>query len=411
MHVMAAAICAAIILSAALGVYLRARQIWAVAAHRDETPADFAREVSLEEHRRAADYTIARMRFGAVETVYDAVVSLAWLLVGLAPLYALIAKATEPGLTRATAFVVCVGAIGRLLDLPFALAQAFWLEERFGFNRLTPSLFALDEAKSLLLELAIGVPALYALFALLAAFPDTWWLFGWAGFVALALAMTVLYPTLIAPLFNRFTPLAEGALRRRMEALLKKCGFEAKGLFVMDASRRSRHGNAYFSGFGRVKRIVLFDTLLEKHRVDEIESILAHELGHFKYGHVRRMLLEGAGVAFLGFAVLGWAFAAGDFAGWFGLPGDPGVVLILLLVAKDPVLHLLSPLFSWRSRRAEFEADDFARKMVGKEPMISALTRLTRDNLATLTPDVLYANFYYSHPPVPVRVARLRAAE
>ncbi|MEK4034690.1 M48 family metallopeptidase [Methylocystis sp. IM2] len=183
-----------------------------------------------------------------------------------------------------------------------------------------------------------------------------------------------------------------------------------QGLYVMDASKRSAHGNAYFTGFGKAKRIVFFDTLLEKHTLDEIESILAHELGHFKFGHVRQMILQAAIIAFIGFAALYWAFGSETFAGWFGLPHDPGVVLIALLFAKEPVSHLLHPLLAARSRKNEFEADDFARRIVGKEPMISALTRLTRDNLATLTPDPLYAKFYFSHPPVPMRVAQLRGA-
>jgi STE24 endopeptidase len=195
-----------------------------------------------------------------------------------------------------------------------------------------------------------------------------------------------------------------------MESLLAKCGFESKGLFVMDASRRSAHGNAYFTGFGKAKRIVFFDTLLEKHSIEEIESILAHELGHFKFGHVRQMILQAALFFFIGFAVLYWAFGDPAFASWFGLPFDPGVVLVALLLAREPVSHLLHPLLAWRSRKNEFEADDFARRIVGREPMIAALTRLTRDNLATLTPDPLYATFYFSHPPVPVRVAQLRAA-
>jgi len=410
MNVMATAICAAIALSAFMGVYLRLRQVTAVAAHRGAVPQDFVRDVSLDEHRRAADYTIARTRFAMAETLYDAVVSLLWLLFLLAPLYAVVARFTEPGLTRSVALVVCFMAATHLLESPFALANAFWLEERFGFNRLTLPMFLLDDAKSLALQFVIGAPALYALFLLLRAYPDTWWIFGYVGFITLMLLMTVIYPTLIAPLFNKFTPLGEGSLKSRMERLLAKCGFEAKGLYVMDASRRSAHGNAYFSGFGRAKRIVFYDTLIDKHSVDEIESILAHELGHFKFGHVRQTLLQAAVVAFVGFSLLHWAFSAGAFAGWFGLADDPGVVLLLLLVAKEPALHLLSPLLAWRSRRAEFEADDFAREMVGKEAMISALTRLTRDNLATLTPDRLYAAFYYSHPPVPVRIAHLRAA-
>jgi len=405
-----ALVCLAILLSCGLGVYLRMRQIDAVARHREAVPADFAGQVTLDDHRRAADYTIARTRFGIVETVCDALLSVVWLAFWLAPLYALVAGFTEPGLTRSVVFVCAFTLIGHVLALPFSFFNAFRLEEKFGFNRLTPKTFALDEVKSLGLTAAIAIPALYAMFALLRALPDSWWLFAWVAFMALTLAMTVIYPTVIAPMFNTFTPMADGDAKSRMEALLAKCGFESKGLYVMDASTRSSHGNAYFSGFGKAKRIVFFDTLLEKHSLDEIESILAHELGHFKYGHVRQMILQAAIVAFLGFAVLYWAFSTGDFTDWFGLPNDPGVVLVALMLAQEPAAHLLKPLLSWRSRKAEFEADDFARQIVGKEPMISALTRLTRDNLASLTPDPLYARFYFSHPPVPVRVAQLRSA-
>jgi STE24 endopeptidase len=402
-------ICLAIAASAGLGVYLRLRQMTMVKANRDQVPPDFAREVTLNDHRRAAEYTMAKTEFSIVETVFDAAISILWLALGLAPLYAAIAAFVEPGLVRSVLFVLVFGAIASLIDMPFAAARAFWLEERFGFNRLTPAKFLFDQAKSGALELAISTPLLFGMFWLLRAAPDTWWLFAYVAFIAIAIAMTVIYPTVIAPLFNKFTPLEEGDMKRRMEALLARCGFESKGLYVMDASTRSTHGNAYFSGFGKAKRIVFFDTLLAKHSPDEIESILAHELGHFKFGHVRQMLLQGAAIAFVGFAVLWWAFGSDIFAGWFGLPNDPGVVLIALLLARDPISHVLSPLLAWRSRRAEFEADAFARDLVGKEPMISALTRLTRDNLATLTPDPLYATFYFSHPPVPVRVAQLRA--
>lgn len=410
MTITGALVCLAILMSCGLGVYLRMRQIDAVARHSEAVPADFAGQVTLDDHRRAADYTIARTRFGIAETVSDALLSVAWLAFWLAPLYALVAGLIEPGLTRSVVFVCAFALIGHVLELPFSFFNAFRLEEKFGFNRLTPKTFALDEIKSLGLTAAIAVPALYAMFALLRALPDSWWLFAWVAFMALTLAMTVIYPTVIAPMFNTFTPMAEGDAKSRMEALLKKCGFESKGLYVMDASTRSSHGNAYFSGFGKAKRIVFFDTLLEKHSLDEIESILAHELGHFKHGHVRQMILQSAIVAFLGFAVLYWAFSTGDFTNWFGLPNDPGVVLVALILAQEPVAHLLKPLLSWRSRKAEFEADDFARQIVGNEPMISALTRLTRDNLASLTPDPLYARFYFSHPPVPVRVAQLRSA-
>lgn len=410
MSAMGVLICVAIALSAALGVYLRKRQIDNVAANRDAVPADFVREVTLDEHRRAADYTIARTRFGMAETVYDAVISILWLAAWMAPLYALVSQFVAPGLTRSVAFVLAASIAGHLLELPFSLVNAFWLEERFGFNRLTLKTFFLDEIKSGAIGLAIGAPLLFGMFWLLGALPDTWWLFAYVAFMVFTIAMTVIYPAFIAPLFNEFTPMEEGSTKARMEALLRKCGFESKGLYVMDASKRSAHGNAYFTGFGKAKRIVFFDTLLEKHTLEEIESILAHELGHFKYGHVRQMILQAAVIAFIGFAVLHWAFGDPTFAGWFGLPKDPGVVLIALLIAKEPVSHLLHPLLAYRSRKNEFEADDFARQMVGKEPMISALTRLTRDNLATLTPDPLYAKFYFSHPPAPVRVAQLRAA-
>jgi STE24 endopeptidase len=403
-------ICVAIALSAALGLYLRQRQIDTVAANRDVVPADFAREVSLDEHRRAADYTIARTHFAMAETVYDAVVSILWLAAWMGPVYLFVSRYVEPGLTRSVVYVLAVAGLSHLLDTPFSLANAFWLEERFGFNRLTLKTYFLDEAKGAAIGLAIGTPLLYGMFWLLGALPDAWWLFAYVAFMAITIAMTVIYPTLIAPLFNTFTPMEEGTARARMEALLAKCGFESRGLYVMDASKRSAHGNAYFTGFGKAKRIVFFDTLLEKHSLDEIESILAHELGHFKFGHVRQMILQSALIAFVGFAALYWAFGSETFTGWFGLPHDPGVVLVALLFAREPVSHLLHPLLAGRSRKNEFEADDFARRIVGKEPMISALTRLTRDNLATLTPDPLYAKFYFSHPPVPVRVAQLRAA-
>ncbi|QGM99247.1 M48 family metallopeptidase [Methylocystis parvus] len=411
MSLMGYLICGAIALSAGLGVYLRMRQTENVTVNRDAVPADFAKAVTLDEHRRAADYTIARSRFGMGETLYDALLSIIWLAAWMGPLYALVSQAVAPGLTRSVVFVLVAGFVSHLFELPFSLANAFILEERFGFNRLTPKTFLLDELKSVALGFGIAAPLLYGMFWLLGAFPESWWLFAYVAFMGLTIAMTLVYPTFIAPLFNKFTPLEEGSTKARMEALLAKCGFESKGLYVMDASKRSAHGNAYFTGFGKAKRIVFFDTLLEKHSLDEIESILAHELGHFKYGHVRQMLVQAALIAFVGFAALHWAFGSETFASWFGLPNDPGVVFVALLIAKEPISHLLHPLLAYRSRKNEFEADDFARRIVGKEPMISALTRLTRDNLSTLTPDPLYAKFYFSHPPVPVRVAQLRGAE
>lgn len=401
---------AAIILSGVLDIYLERRQAHAVAAHRDRVPAAFVDDVSLDEHRRAADYTLARTQLATVQTGFDTLLTLIWLVLLLGPVYRLVAGIVPPGLSRSVAIVVAVGAISYFLHLPFTLIRTFRLEARFGFNRTTPVLFLLDQVKAIALQLVLAVPLLYGFFALERALPGLWWIFAWAGLMVVMIAMIVIYPAFIAPLFNKFTPMAEGPMRANIEALLKKCGFESRGLFVMDASKRSAHGNAYFSGFGKAKRIVFFDTLLEKHSPAEILSILAHELGHYKFGHIFQRIFESAILALLGFAVLHWAFATDALAQAFGLPNDPGLVLIIVLFAFGPVSHLISPVTNFLSRRAEFQADDFAKSMMGPEPMISALTKLSRDNLATLTPDWLYTLFNYSHPPVPERIAHLKSA-
>ncbi|MEJ0092647.1 MAG: M48 family metallopeptidase [Methylocella sp.] len=409
MSLIATAIIAAIILSGALDLYLKRRQAAFVAENRSSVPADFRDAVTLDEHQRAADYTLANTRLSAIHTVLETVMAVLWLSILLSPIYAFAAQIIPPGISRSVAIVVAVGAISSALTLPFAIVRTFWLEEKFGFNRSTPLTFALDLLKDLALQLVFTVPLLYGLFWLLAVLPNLLWLFGWAASMAIMVALIVIYPSWIAPLFNKFTPMPDGPMKARIEALLAKCGFESKGLFVMDASKRSSHGNAYFSGFGRAKRIVFFDTLLEKHTPDEILSILAHELGHYKLGHIGQRIAQSALFAFVVFAILGWAFSAGALARQFGLPNDPGLVLMIVLTAMGPLLHLLAPATNCLSRRAEFQADDFARTMVGKDAMISALTRLSRDNLSTLTPDRLYALFYYSHPPVPVRVDALKA--
>ena len=410
MNSLAVLICGAILLSAGFGVYLRLRQIAFVRDHREETPPDFRGSVSADEHQRAADYTVANAKMSIAETLYGAAIALAWLLLWLAPLYAAIASATAPGLWRSVAIVLAFAALASLLDLPFSLARTFWLDARFGLNKQKLGGFFLDWIKSSALEFALGAPMLLGMFALLAAFPDRWWLFAYAGFMVFVLAMTMVYPNFIAPLFNTFTPMPQDALRQRLEALLNRCDFSAQNLYVMDASKRSTRGNAYFAGFGKTRRIVLFDTLIEKHSPDEIELILAHELGHFKFGHIKQSMALMAAVALAAFAVLYWALGPTGLAPSFGFPVEPAIGFVIMLLAREPVMHVLTPVFSWRSRKAEFEADDFAKAMVGEGPMVSALTRLTRDNLSTLTPDRLYAMFYYSHPPVPERIAHLRDA-
>ncbi|ATQ68062.1 MULTISPECIES: M48 family metallopeptidase [Methylosinus] len=406
MDVVAALVYLAILLSAALGVYLQRRQARAALAHRDAPPVEFAASVTLEQHRRSADYTIARMRLSICETLLEAGLAIAWLALLLGPLYALLSRVIAPGLTLSVAVVVAAAFVDHVLHLPLSLAETFGLETRFGFNRATPTTMLLDELKGAALWLLFAVPLLYGLLLALRLSPDYWWIVGFAGALVFLVAMTIVYPSVIAPLFNRFTPLADEELKARMEALLERCGFQSGGLFVMDASTRSTHGNAYFSGLGKAKRIVFFDTLLRKHTPDEIVAILAHELGHFKFGHVRQRLGLAAGVLFIGFLALHLSFSRG-LASAFGLPDDPGVVLVVVMTAGAPILHLLSPLTNYLSRRAEFEADDYARAICGREPMVSALTKLSRDNLATLTPDRLYALFYYSHPPAPLRIAAL----
>ena len=410
MNLVALVIFAAIVLSGALDIYLERRQARAVLANRERVPAAFVDQVSLDEHRRAADYTLARTRLAVAQTGFDTCLAVLWLILLLGPVYRLVAGIVPPGLSRSVAIVVAVGAISYLFHLPFALVRTFRLEARFGFNRTTPALFLLDQVKAIALQLVLAIPLLYGFFALERALPELWWIFAWAGLMLVMVAMIVIYPAFIAPMFNKFTPMAEGPMKANIEALLKKCGFESKGLFVMDASKRSAHGNAYFSGFGKAKRIVFFDTLLEKHSPTEILSILAHELGHYKFGHVFQRILEAAILALLAFAVLHWAFATNALAHAFGLADDPGLVLMIVLLAFGPVSHVISPLTNFLSRRAEFQADDFAKSMTGPEPMISALTKLSRDNLATLTPDWLYTLFNYSHPPVPERIAHLKGA-
>jgi STE24 endopeptidase len=406
---LAACVVAAIILSGLLSIYLDRRQAAAVRAHRGAVPHAFAASVSLEEHQRAADYTEARARFAIAETIYETALAVLWLAVLLRPVFAVVAAHSPAGLTRSVATVVLVAAISYGLSLPFSIYKTFALEARFGFNRTTPAIFALDQLKAAVLQLALGVPLLYGLFALLRALPNLWWIFAWAGLMTIMLAMIVIYPTFIAPLFNKFTPMAEGPMRASIEALLAKCGFESRGLFVMDASKRSAHGNAYFTGFGKAKRIVFFDTLLDKHTGEEILSVLAHELGHFKFGHVLQRIGESALFALAGFAILHWAFAAGTLPAAFQLSNDPALVLMIVLTAMGPFTSLFAPVTNFLSRRAEFQADSFAKSMVGAAPMISALTKLSRDNLATLTPDRLYILFNYSHPPVPERIAHLEA--
>ena len=393
----------------AFDLLLRRRQAAHVRRHSGTVPPAFASAVTLAEHRRAADYEQARLRLGAAASVFGLVFAIGWAAFGYDAVYGWVAGHLAPGIPRGVAFLVAAAAISSLLGLPFALLRTFGIEQRFGFNRTTPRAYALDRLKGGALSLVIGVPLLSGLLWLMRQ-PGPWWLWAWAGLMVLMLAMMDLYPRVIAPLFNRFTPL-DGPLRDRIEGLLHRCGFQAGGLFVMDASRRSAHGNAYFSGLGRSKRIVLFDTLIANNSEAELEAVLAHELGHFKLNHILVGLLQTAVLTLAGLFAVGWLLKQPWLLPSFGITHRDNalalVVGMLVVQMAGPVLGIAA---NWISRRHEYQADDFARRLVGAEPMASALLRLSRDNASTLTTDPLYALVNFSHPPVPLRIARLQGA-
>ncbi len=395
----------------ALSLVLSARQIAHVRRHRETVPADFAASVSLEDHRKAADYTVAREKLAMAGHVVEAATALAWALGGIGLLHGTLRSVLPPSLGLGVAFFLATTAVQAGLGLPFDLYRAFVIEQRFGFNRTTPRIFAADRLKGWIIGAAVTAPLLAAALWAMGRFAGLWWLWVWIGVVALMLAAPAIYVRVVAPRFNRFTPLGDTALRARIEALLERSGFRLSGLFTMDASRRTAHGNAYFIGFGRTKRIVLFDTLLSRSTPEEVEAVVAHELGHFRHRHILFGLLRGALIALAGLAAFGWLCRQPWLLPSFGLAGgDDAVrlfVCLLLASAAGPLLSLPS---NWLSRRNEFQADDYARRAVSADPLVRALTGLARDNASTLTPDPLYALANYSHPPVPIRVRHLRAA-
>ena len=400
----------AVLAGVAVELWLSQRQVTTVARHRGTVPAPFAASISPDEHAKAADYTIAKARFGRIALVWDAILTLALTIGGgLAGLDALWRRTdlAEPWLGLAV--IASVALLLQLAGLPLSLWRTFGLEARFGFNRTTPMLYLSDLAKSLALAVVLGGPLLLATLLLMERAGRWWWLAAWGLWLAVMLLMTWAWPAFIAPLFNRFSPLEDQTLRQRIEALLARCGFTSKGVFVVDSSRRSSHGNAYFTGIGHNKRIVFFDTLLETLGHGEVEGVLAHELGHFRLRHVRKRLLVSVAAAFAGLAVLGWLATQGGFYRALGVPRPSAQAALLLFVLVVPAFtFFLTPLGSLWSRRHEFEADAFASHNASAADLASALVKLHRDNASTLTPDPLYAAFYYSHPPPLVRIARLQ---
>lgn len=409
---MSALFVAVLLASLGLKLWLYARQARYVAAHRGTVPAAFSDAISLSAHQRAADYNCARLQLAAIEaTVGAGLVYALTLGGGLQALYDFSARWLEAGsVAQGCAFLASVMLVGALVDLPFSIWRSFRIEARFGFNRMSPALFVADLAREALVAVLIGLPALAAVLWLMMAMGEHWWLWVWLFWLGFNLLMLMIWPTLIAPLFNRFTPLQDETLRARVEALLARCGFRSKGLFVMDGSRRSAHGNAYFTGFGAAKRIVFYDTLLDKLSADEVEAVLAHELGHFHHRHIlQRLLLMALGS--LGFlALLGQLMQSPQFFATFGLSATGAAPALALFMLVLPVLLFpLTPLMSGWSRRHEYQADAYAARHARASDLINALVKLYRDNAATLTPDPLYSRFHDSHPPAALRIARLQA--
>lgn len=409
----------AVLLWLAVRLWLSTRQIRHVAQHRDRVPPAFAGTVSLAAHQRAADYTIAKARLGVLAMAWGAAVLLGWtLLGGLDLLNATLRDALQPrwgSMAYQLALLASFTLIASLLELPFEVYHTFRLEQRFGFNRMTPRLFVVDQLKGLLVSALIGLPLAALILWIMAALGATWWLWAWVAWVGFNLVLLVLYPTVIAPLFNKFEPLPDEALKQRVQALMQRCGFAAKGLFVMDGSRRSAHANAYFTGLGAAKRVVFFDTLLARLSPGEVEAVLAHELGHFSRRHVLKRMVAIFAASLAGLALLGWlAGQSGFYAGLGVSPNlaapNHALALLLFSLALPPFMFFVSPLAAHLSRRHEFEADAYACAQADGRDLANALLKLHEDNAGTLTPDPLYVRFYYSHPPASERLAALGRA-
>lgn len=401
----------ALAISFGVEYWLSRRQVAHVLAHRADVPDAFRETISLEAHQKAADYTVDKSRLGNVGRALGTVILLVVTLGGgidavqsLWSGFGLSALATGIGVILTTLVLI------QLAELPVGIYQTFVIEERYGFNRNTPRQFAKDLGLQLLLSLVIGTPLLAAILWVMDSVGSAWWLLAWILLMGFSVLMSWAFPTFIAPLFNKFSPLPDEALRQRIEALLDRCGFHSKGIFVMDGSRRSGHGNAYFTGLGDSKRIVFFDTLVNSLEHDELEAVLAHELGHFKRKHVLKMLSASAAISLVGFALLGWLIGQDWFYSGLGVSAQSNATALLLFMLVAPAFTLfLHPLMAHFQRRYEFEADDFAALHTQPAHLISALVKLYRENASTLTPDPLYSAFHYSHPPAAVRIAHLSA--
>ena len=409
---------AALLATMVVRLWLSARQIAHVRAHREAAPPAFADRVGGAAHRKAADYTVAKQRLGMIETIVDALVLVAITLGGgLAWLFSATETLALPALLRDLLLLAGVALVGGAVALPFSWWRTFRIEERFGFNRTTLRVWITDLVKGLAVGTVLGAPLALLVLWLMKSAGAAWWIYAWLAWMAFQLLILVLYPTVIAPLFNKFSPLPAGDARERIERLLARCGFRASGLFVMDGSKRSGHGNAYFTGFGRAKRVVFFDTLLARLAPEEIEAVLAHELGHFRLRHVVKRVVWSAALSLVFLGLLAWLAGAPWFYAGLGIPdadvaaamARPGVALALFMLALPVFTFALSPVSAAYSRRHEFEADAFAAEHASAAALVAALIKLYEDNAATLTPDPIHSAFYDSHPPAAIRVARLKS--
>jgi STE24 endopeptidase len=399
--------------------WLASRQIRHVARHRDAVPAAFADSITLAAHQKAAGYTIAKARFGLLEMALGTAVLLGWtLLGGLHALNQALLSWLGGGMVQQLALLAGFALIGALIDLPGTLYQTFVIEERFGFNKTPFKLWLADLLKSAVLGAAIGLPIAALILWLMGAAGSTWWLWAWGVWMGFNLLLMLIYPTFIAPLFNKFQPLEDESLKARVTALMQRCGFAAKGLFVMDGSKRSAHANAYFTGFGASKRVVFYDTLLAKLSPGEVDAVLAHELGHFKHKHILKRMASLFALSLAGFALLGWLSGQTWFYTGLGVRPNLGVTgaapndalaLLLFMLAIPVFSFFISPLFAQISRRHEFEADAYAVAQTSGRDLSTALLKLYEDNASTLTPDPVFVKFYYSHPPASERLARMTA--
>jgi STE24 endopeptidase len=403
---------AALLAATATRLWLAGRQIRHVRAHRAAVPPSFAETIPLAAHQKAADYTAAKTRTGIVGTLVDLVLILAFTLGGgVQWLSDAWLRWFEVGsLAHGTALLLSLFFIQGAVSLPLALYRTFVIESRFGFNRMTLALFFADLAKQVAVALVLGVPLLLAVLWLMARMGEHWWLYVWAVVTAFSIGLQLVIPPFILPLFNKFTPITEGELAGRIAALLARCGFKSSGLFKMDGSKRSSHGNAFFTGFGATKRIVLFDTLVERLQPAEVEAVLAHELGHYKLHHIVKMIALGAAMTFAGLWLLGQLIGESWFYSGLGVStASTAAALALFMLAGPEFTFLLHPLMTHYSRRNEFEADAYAKGHAQSRDLVQALVKLYRDNASTLTPDPLHSAFYDSHPPAALRIARLEA--